>query len=82
NATRGPLLLTAGGQDRTAPKAIVTQTAKRYAGSAAVTDVRDFADRGHSLTIDSGWREVADTALDFVKRFLPAKTEPAAPAAQ
>jgi non-heme chloroperoxidase len=26
--------------------------------------------RGHSLTVDSGWREVAQTALDFVKRFV------------
>jgi non-heme chloroperoxidase len=25
--------------------------------------------RGHALVIDSGWREVADTALAFVKRF-------------
>jgi non-heme chloroperoxidase len=27
-------------------------------------------DRGHALTIDSGWREVADTAPGFVQRFV------------
>jgi hypothetical protein len=27
--------------------------------------------RGHALTIDSGWREVADTTLEFVKRIAP-----------
>ena len=27
-------------------------------------------DRGHALTIDSGWREVADTALVFANRFV------------
>jgi non-heme chloroperoxidase len=34
-----------------------------------VTEVKKIPNRGHSLTIDSGWREVADTALAFVKRF-------------
>ena len=39
---------------------------KLYAHSPAVTDLRDFPDRGHSLTIDSGWREVADAALAWL----------------
>lgn len=42
---------------------------KQYRHSEAVTDITDitdFPDRGHSLTIDSGWREVADTALEWL----------------
>jgi hypothetical protein len=35
-----------------------------------VTEFAEIPNRGHSLTIDSGWREVAQTALDFVKRFV------------
>jgi pimeloyl-ACP methyl ester carboxylesterase len=67
NATRGPLLLTAGDKDHTAPPAIIKSTLKQYRRSRAVTDYREFPDRGHSLTIDSGWREVADTALAWLK---------------
>jgi non-heme chloroperoxidase len=68
---RGPLLLTAGGKDRTVPKPVVMQTAKRYVGSHAITEVRQFPDRGHSLTIDSGWREVADTILAWLDERVP-----------
>ena len=68
NAARGPLLLTAGGKDHTVPRAVTTQTRKLYAKSAAVTEVTDFPDRGHSLTIDSGWQEVADATLDLLRR--------------
>jgi pimeloyl-ACP methyl ester carboxylesterase len=68
NSERGPLLLVAGGRDRTVPKAITTQTRRLYRGSTAVTDLHVFADRGHSLCIDSGWREVADVCLDWLKK--------------
>jgi pimeloyl-ACP methyl ester carboxylesterase len=68
NPTRGPLLLTAGGKDHTVPRAITTQTRKLYAKSGAVTEVKEFPDRGHSLTIDSGWQEVADATLEFLRR--------------
>ena len=68
NTTRGPLLLTAGGKDHTVPRAITTQTRKLYAKSGAITEVKEFPDRGHSLTIDSGWQEVADATLDFLRR--------------
>jgi non-heme chloroperoxidase len=68
NNERGPLLLTAGGKDRTVPKAITTQTRKLYHKSTAVTDLHEFPDRGHSLCIDSGWREVADVCLDWLKK--------------
>ena len=60
NEDRGPLLLIAGGQDHTVPEVITKATAKQYRHSTAVTDLIEFPDRGHSLTIDSGWREVAD----------------------
>jgi pimeloyl-ACP methyl ester carboxylesterase len=63
NDKRGPLLLVMGGQDHTVPEAITKSTLKQYKHSSAVTDLIEFADRGHSLTIDSGWREVADACL-------------------
>jgi non-heme chloroperoxidase len=68
NRNRGPLLVTAGGQDHTVPVAISTATRRLYHKSPAVTDFRDFPDRGHSLTIDHGWREVADYVLDWLKQ--------------
>jgi non-heme chloroperoxidase len=68
NAKRGPLLLIAGGKDHTVPAAITRQTLKRYRKSSAVTDFKEFHDRGHSLALDSGWREVADYALAWLKR--------------
>jgi non-heme chloroperoxidase len=67
NAARGPLLLTAGGKDHTVPPAIVKSTLKQYRRSTAVTDYKEFPDRGHSLALDSGWQEVADTALTWLK---------------
>jgi non-heme chloroperoxidase len=71
NATRGPLLLISGGKDHTVPPAIVKATRKRYAHSSAVTDLRDFPDRGHSLTVDGGWREVADSVLAWLRERSP-----------
>jgi non-heme chloroperoxidase len=67
NATRGPLLLTAGGKDHTVPPVMVRATLKLYRKSAAVTELKEFFDRGHSLTVDSGWREVADAVLAWLK---------------
>ena len=71
NKTRGPLLLTAGGQDHTVPTAITTSTRKLYHKSPAITDLIEFPDRGHSLTIDHGWREVAQAVLDWLNERLP-----------
>jgi non-heme chloroperoxidase len=68
NKTRGPLLLTAGGKDHTVPKAITTGTRKLYHKSPAITDFVEFPDRGHSLTIDSGWHDVAQYALDWLSK--------------
>jgi pimeloyl-ACP methyl ester carboxylesterase len=68
NSERGPLLLIMGGQDHTVPEAITKSTLKQYRGSSAVTDLVEFADRGHSLTIDSGWRAVADECLAWLAK--------------
>jgi pimeloyl-ACP methyl ester carboxylesterase len=70
NGERGPLLLTAGLLDRTVPPTVVEQAAKRYEGSGAVTEVKDLPARGHSLTIDHGWREVADLVLAWLDERL------------
>jgi len=67
NKTRGPLLVTAGGRDHTVPAAISHATVKQYAHSPALTELKEFPSRGHSLTIDSGWAEVADAVLDWLK---------------
>ena len=68
NEDRGPLLLVMGGQDHTVPEAITKSTLKQYRHSAAVTDLIEFADRGHSLTIDSGWTDVADSCLTWLDK--------------
>jgi pimeloyl-ACP methyl ester carboxylesterase len=68
NHDRGPLLLTAGGKDHTVPAAISRATLKQYRHSGAVTDFKEFPDRGHSLTIDHGWEDVANYTLDWLKR--------------
>lgn len=67
-ADRGPLLLVGGGKDHTVPTAVTRSTLKQYRGSGAVTDLVEFPDRGHSLTIDHGWTEIADTALSWLAR--------------
>jgi pimeloyl-ACP methyl ester carboxylesterase len=66
---RGPLLIIDGEKDHTVPWAIANAAYKRQRRNPAVTEIVKIPNRGHSLTIDHGWREVAQTALDFVKRF-------------
>jgi pimeloyl-ACP methyl ester carboxylesterase len=68
NSGRGPLLLVMGGRDHTVPEAITKSTLKQYRGSDAVTELTEFPDRGHSLTIDSGWRAVADESLSWLAK--------------
>jgi non-heme chloroperoxidase len=70
NPDRGPLLITSGEKDNTVPWAIANASYKKQKANAAVTEIVEIPNRGHSLTIDSGWREVADTALAFVRRFV------------
>jgi pimeloyl-ACP methyl ester carboxylesterase len=67
NSGRGPLLLIMGGQDHTVPEAITKSTLKQYRHSEATTDILEFADRAHSLTIDHGWKDVADASLNWLK---------------
>ena len=69
NPDRGPLLIIDGEKDHTVPWAIANASYKRQRRNEGVTEIVKMPNRGHSLTIDSGWREVCDTALDFVKRF-------------
>jgi non-heme chloroperoxidase len=69
NPTRGPLLIIDGEKDHTVPWAIANAAYKRQRHNPGVTEIVKVPNRGHSLTIDHGWREVAQTALNFVKRF-------------
>ena len=66
NAERGPLLLISGLEDHTVPDVVTRSTLKQYRRSTAVTELKQFEGRGHSLTIDSGWREVADAVLAWL----------------
>jgi non-heme chloroperoxidase len=72
NADRGPLLIISGEKDHTVPWALTEAAYKRQKRNPAVTEIVQVPDRGHALTIDHGWREVADTALNFVRRFAAA----------
>jgi pimeloyl-ACP methyl ester carboxylesterase len=67
---RGPLLIVSGEKDNTVPWAIANASYKKQKRNEGVTEIVEMKNRGHALTIDSGWREVADTALAFVKRFV------------
>ncbi len=69
NPKRGPLLVIDGEKDHTVPWAIANASYKKQSANEAVTEIEKIPDRGHSLTIDGGWREVAERALAFVKRF-------------
>ena len=69
NPQRGPLLIVSGENDNTVPWAIANASFKKQQRNPSVTEIVEIAGRGHSLTIDNGWREVADTALAFVRRF-------------
>ena len=69
NPDRGPLLIIDGEKDHTVPWAIANAAYKRQRRNPGVTEIVKIPNRGHSLTIDHGWREVAETSLEFVKRF-------------
>ncbi len=70
NPDRGPMLVMSGEKDHTVPPAISNAEFKLQKKNKGVTEFVEMPGRGHALTIDSGWREVADTALAFVKRFV------------
>jgi non-heme chloroperoxidase len=69
NPDRGPLLIIDGEKDHTVPWAIANASYKRQKRNQGVTEIKQMPNRGHALTIDHGWQEVAQTSLDFVKRF-------------
>jgi non-heme chloroperoxidase len=69
NPARGPLLIIDGEKDHTVPWAIANAAYKRQKRNPGVTEIMKIQNRGHSLTIDHGWREVAEAALAFIKRF-------------
>ena len=75
NPERGPLLIIQGEKDHTVAPAIGKASYKRQRHNPAVTEIQMIPNRGHSLAIDSGWREVAQVALDFVKRFASSPSE-------
>ena len=70
NPERGPLLIMSGEKDHVVPWAIANASYKKQKRNKDVTEIVQMPGRGHSLTIDGGWREVADTALGFIKRFV------------
>jgi len=71
NPERGPLLIVSGEEDHTVPPAIAEAAYKLEQRNEGLTEFRAMPERGHSLTIDHGWREVAEIALSFVTQRLP-----------
>jgi pimeloyl-ACP methyl ester carboxylesterase len=69
NPDRGPLLIISGEKDNTVPWSIANASFKKQERNDGVTEIVEMSNRGHALVIDSGWREVADTAIAFVQRF-------------
>ena len=69
NQERGPLLIISGEKDHTVPWAIANASFKQQQENDNVTEIVEIPDRGHALTIDSGWRDVAEATLRFVRRF-------------
>ena len=69
NPQRGPLLIIGGEKDHTVPPAVTNASYKiQSKNNPGTTEEIVIPNRGHSLTIDSGWREVADETLAFVQR--------------
>ncbi len=71
NPKRGPLLIISGEYDHTVPWAIAHAAYKQQEKNPSVTEIHEMPDRGHSLTIDHGWQEVAETALAFIEKHIP-----------
>ena len=72
NPDRGPLLITSGEKDHQVPWSLSNAAYKRQQHNPGVTEIIEIPGRGHALTIDRGWREVAEIALQFVQRFVAA----------
>jgi pimeloyl-ACP methyl ester carboxylesterase len=67
NATRGPLLLISGTADHTVPDVTTQASFRQYRDSTAVTELKQFEGRGHSLTIDRGWDDVAAACITWLR---------------
>ena len=78
NQERGPLLIVSGEKDHTVPWALANASFRQQQLNPGLTEILEMPERGHSLVIDSGWREVADAALAFVRRFVAADVVEAA----
>jgi non-heme chloroperoxidase len=72
NPDRGPMLIISGDKDHTVPPAVAKASYQLEQRNGGVTEFLTIEDRGHSLTIDNGWRDVADKALAFIVRYAPA----------
>lgn len=68
NEKRGPLLLIAGGKDHTVPSIVTKAAFDLYKDSSAITELKEFSDRGHSLTIDNGWKQIAEYSLTWLQK--------------
>jgi pimeloyl-ACP methyl ester carboxylesterase len=79
HAVRGPLLLLSGTEDHTVPQSVTDAVMKLYADNPSITDYQQIDGRGHSLTIDSGWQDVADVALSWIAAHEAALVEPIPP---
>jgi non-heme chloroperoxidase len=71
NPARGPLLIISGEKDNTVPWAIASASHKHQEKNPGVTEIREVPNRGHSLTIDHGWQDVAEIALAFITQHAP-----------
>jgi pimeloyl-ACP methyl ester carboxylesterase len=80
NTQRGPLLLISGLNDHTVPDVTTRATLKQYRDSTAVTELKQFEGRGHSLTIDNGWQEVAAATLEWLSTATKGRVEQSATA--
>jgi alpha-beta hydrolase superfamily lysophospholipase len=67
NNTRGPLLFVSGTADHTVPDVSTRSAFRLYRRSGALTELKQFDGRGHSLTIDGGWQVIASDVLAWLK---------------
>src|SRR5262249_6893234 len=70
NRNRGPLLIITADQDHTVPFAVSNAAFQQQETNIGVTEIVEMHDRGHALTIDHGWRDVAEASLAFIRRFV------------
>ena len=71
NPERGPLLIIGSAADHTAPAAVAQASFKKQQRNEGITEYYEFEDRGHSLIVDHGWKDVADVSLSFAERVAP-----------